>query len=237
MNELRELLRPYSVDNDKLIRLGVKSDGGYILNQKAIDNIELCYTYGVGTDISFEEDLLKLNPNVTVHLYDHTVNSPTLSKGMIYHKEGLAGFKQPNLDSFFNHLKINNDSLNKKILLKLDAEEAEYDLFKYYPISHFKTLSAIVLEIHNIKVYYRQFVDIISNLQSYFTITHVHANNCGCMFQYKDFSCPEILEITLLNNNLIDKKTPLHRKYPIQGLDYPNAIRGSDFTIDFNFIE
>jgi hypothetical protein len=233
MNALKELVRPYLI-NDKLIRLGANADGGYILNKRSIQSIELCYTYGIGSEIHFEEDLTKINKKVKIHLYDHTIAPEKLLDNMIYHNEGLSGIPTTNLDSFFNHVIKNKDNFNEKqTLLKLDAEGAEYSLFEAYNIEAFKNLHAIILEIHDIPVQFNKFIKIIENLKKYFTIIHIHANNCGAMFSFENFSFPYTPEITLVNSSKYKTIEPLFIKYPIIGLDFPNEVKRPDFEIDF----
>ena len=58
MKNLVDLLRIYTIDSE-LVRLGRNSDGGYVLPVALIDYCEVVYAYGVGSDISFETDLLK----------------------------------------------------------------------------------------------------------------------------------------------------------------------------------
>lgn len=232
MNILKELSRPYKID-DELIRLGYKSDGGYILNKKSIESIDLCYTYGVGAEISFENDLSKFNPNVKIHLYDHTVDSPELLPNMVFHKEGLHGYKDGLLDSFFNHFETNQDDYGKQILLKLDAEGAEYSLFENYNVDRFKHLHAMVIEFHDLHINLEKYLKIIYHLNKYFKIVHIHANNCGSVIDFQNFIFPMVPEITFVNSLIYNCQERIFKKYPIEGLDYKNEIKRPNFEIDF----
>ena len=66
------ILRP--IKNDKLLRLGRKADGGYVVDKKALKDCNTLITFGLGDDWSFENDLLKKNNNIQIHIYDHTVS-------------------------------------------------------------------------------------------------------------------------------------------------------------------
>ena len=55
LNSKYNFLKPYKVN--KLKRYGRKFDGGYLVCEDAIKNINNCITLGVGDDISFEIDL------------------------------------------------------------------------------------------------------------------------------------------------------------------------------------
>lgn len=71
-------LRP--IKNDNLIRLGDNIDGGYIVDSEIIKKIDTLITFGLGDGSNtenlqwaFERDLLKLNNNIKIFVYDHTV--------------------------------------------------------------------------------------------------------------------------------------------------------------------
>ena len=78
-------LRP--VKNNRLIRLGRKMDGGYVVDSKIVDNCKTLITFGLGDSSqipdqwSFELDFIKRNKNILIFVYDHTVNvSPYVKK-------------------------------------------------------------------------------------------------------------------------------------------------------------
>ena len=52
-----DFLKPFIVE--KLVRLGRKFDGGYLVCDTALKEIDSLVTFGVGDDISFEMDLEK----------------------------------------------------------------------------------------------------------------------------------------------------------------------------------
>ena len=78
-------LRP--IKNNRLIRLGRKMDGGYVVDSKIVDNCEILITFGLGDSSqipdqwSFELDFIKRNKNILIFIYDHTVSvSPYVKK-------------------------------------------------------------------------------------------------------------------------------------------------------------
>jgi len=56
---LPKILKPKFVDD--LVRLGDKSDGGYVISNKILKNCKFCLTFGLGDNFSFENDLKKNN--------------------------------------------------------------------------------------------------------------------------------------------------------------------------------
>jgi hypothetical protein len=232
-NILKQILQPYELLNNKLIRLGRIGDGGYVIDNKALKESKLCYSYGIADEISFEQDLIKENKEIICHLYDHTVDSPKLNERMVFYKEGLAGRKLPNLNSFIEHFKENKHSFDNGVILKLDAEGAEYDLFRECTMIDFKNLSSIILEIHDIHTRLYDFIKIIQNLNEYFVISHIHGNNCGLEFVYDNFKLPCTLEITYVSKMTNNIGNALNIIYPTK-IDYPNEPLRNDYNIDFS---
>jgi len=66
-------LRPVIVDD--LVRLGSAADGGYLLPQRVIGEIDALLSFGLATDWSFEEQVAHLRPGIPIHVYDHTVGA------------------------------------------------------------------------------------------------------------------------------------------------------------------
>ena len=68
-----DYLRPVVVDD--LVRFGSSTDGGYLLPQRLIGEIDAVLSFGLATDWSFEEQLARLRPGIPIHVYDHTVGA------------------------------------------------------------------------------------------------------------------------------------------------------------------
>ena len=55
------------------IGLGSDGDGGYVTSKAAVMNSNLLISFGMGNNIDFESDFLKLNPDAHVVIIDHSV--------------------------------------------------------------------------------------------------------------------------------------------------------------------
>ena len=67
-------LVPLKVD---LIRVGMDMDGGYVLGKNELNKIKYIISLGMGserTNWSFEKEYLKINQNIKITFYDHTVS-------------------------------------------------------------------------------------------------------------------------------------------------------------------
>ncbi|AFK03203.1 hypothetical protein Emtol_2064 [Emticicia oligotrophica DSM 17448] len=65
---LIEQLKPFNC-HDKL-RIGSVYDGGYIMPEKTLRDADCLLSFGVSTNIDFEEHFLKLNQSVEIYMYD-----------------------------------------------------------------------------------------------------------------------------------------------------------------------
>jgi hypothetical protein len=224
-----QLIRPFDIDGS-LIRYGNKSDGGYVVNKEYIKKSNILYTYGVGIDISFEQDLLTDNSNYLVHMYDHTINGSLESNDYIFfHKEGLGLTKVKNKNNFLNHIKINNHE-DKKITLKIDIEGDEIDFFNEVDISKFNNVIQMIVEFHcwNVNVFSKM-LESISKINKYFYCIHFHHNNHLPLLNVKNILCPQAIELTFINKLYVNEYPNYkNQKYPIDGLDYSSSINKSN---------
>ena len=71
---LPKFLKPYHVKLSNLIRIGPKTDGGYVLDKRIINKTKILITCGLNDDWEFEKSFLQRNPNIKIIAFDHTVN-------------------------------------------------------------------------------------------------------------------------------------------------------------------
>ena len=71
---LPSFLKPYNVKTENLIRIGPKSDGGYIVHKDSINLTKKIITCGLNDDWKFEKNFTKLNNHCFVEAYDHTID-------------------------------------------------------------------------------------------------------------------------------------------------------------------
>ena len=233
----RDLLRqltPYAVPGfEDMVRLGKPSDGGYVLPKAILPLIEAVYTYGVAGDISFEEDLAR-HVSVPMRLYDHTVDAlPASHEGFTFKKQGIAASQHGAFDTLSHHLAENGD-MDKQILLKVDIEGYEWDIIPGIVEAEAGHIAAIVLEAHEFDryAYLPSFRHILTQLNSRFTLVHIHGNNtCGTV-RISGKDVPVLCELTLINNRLVGGKKPLREPLP-SAIDVPNQAHLKDIPLDF----
>ena len=128
-----DFLKPFIVK--KLVRLGRKFDGGYLVCDTALKEIDSLVTLGVGDDISFEIDLEKKNSLKNIQMYDYTVNHLLFFKIIIKYIRRLITFRTKlenltySINNYINFIKFNkktNVNLFKKRIV--EKKEKKFDI-------------------------------------------------------------------------------------------------------------
>jgi Methyltransferase FkbM domain len=165
------------------------------------------------------------------------------SKNIFFINEGISSIKADKYDTFVNHLeRFKLDG--KRIILKIDIEGGEYDIFADKTIySHLAQVNQLIIEFHNLKQRLRDLKAISAELGKSFSLAHIHANNFSPTFTLydlagngeKDVKVPDVLEILWIKADMISKEDISDEitTYPISQLDYPNNPGKPDHAIGF----
>lgn len=227
---LLKLLKPVCINSEK-VRLGQNQDGGYVINEVAIKNSSILYTYGVGGDTGYEQAYRAMTGN-PVMLYDPTHDMPNVPEGMTFHKVGLGTGE----NRFTKHLDDEMGGKPVDVLLKIDTEGAEYEYFMDENIQLLGLFcTGIILEIHHLNEPMRQLImkRILKDLDEYFFLTHIHGNNWGGEFGLEGFSVPNVMELSFVNKLLCSPRADCEDIYPSPGLDFPNRVDQPDCPLLF----
>lgn len=227
-------LTPYDVESfEEKIRLGNEYDGGYVIPSRLLSLIQVAYSYGVANIINFEEDLVG-KIDIPVRLYDHSVTQlPTKHKNFFFRKQGIASTNHGDFDTFSNQVRENGD-VGKRILLKMDIEGDEWKVIDDIISTASTYILAIILEIHQLYRYEQMgdYVQKLHNINSAFTLVHVHGNNCSDIIKIASKTLPNTLELTFINNSLVSKKEIMKRSLP-SAIDHPNDPKKDDILLNF----
>jgi hypothetical protein len=255
---LSNAFKPIFIRRDQLVRVGSLYDGGYVLTKELINNTKYLISFGISDNFDFEEDLHKLT-KCSVVGYDYSINQrfwiERFKKDLvkffslkIFKLKKIKGiFKYFRFLFFFN--KNNNKFFLKKIslleftkileickkkkknniFLKSDIEGSEYDFLNKINKYH-ANIIGFAIEFHNLEKKSPKLKKFIIN-NKYYKLIHVHGNNLSSLDKYGD---PTILEMTFCHNKYLNNfKKKNNRKYPIKGLDFPNAKRAKDVSLYF----
>ena len=211
--------------NFELIRLGPKSDGGYLVPND-LDNIEACFSPGV--DLISDFELECYNRGMQIFLADKSVDKPNLKiADEEYHftKKFIGTINNEDLitiDHWISSAKIDAKS---DLLLQMDIEGHEYS--SLLTISHtlMKRFRIIVIEFHDLnkiwnKEFFRLAQSVFLKILDTHVCVHIHPNNCCGMDVQKGIEIPRVAEFTFLRK---DRITSLSNstKFP-HNLDFDN---------------
>jgi len=256
---LPKFLKPHHIELSNLIRIGPKTDGGYVIDKRVINKTKILITCGLNDDWEFEKSFLQKKPNVKIIAFDHTVDQNFWLKRFkkdILHllllkklriSKILDIFKFINYCLFFtknrqHYIKkiVSRDRNNKEITIPKILRNYE-DVFLKVDIEgdEYKILNDIkknskkilflIIEFHNLQKNLGKIKKFLKKLD--LKIIHIHANNVAGLDKY---GFPLAIEITFVNSDLIKttKKRNL-RSYPIFEIDYPSVNRRNDIKLSF----
>ena len=194
------------VKDKNYIRIGNKSDGGYVMLND-FEGIDGVLSFGVGENITWEEEIA--DTGVIVEMYDPTVDNVVLSKENLYfYKIGVGKTKneKKQIETLENILNANKLKNSKDMILKMDIEGAEWDVLPNLSEDILSKFRQIVFELHGmtrISPFFQKKVHAsLTNLNKTHQLVHVHANNCGMHVNINEnVKFPFFLEATYVRKN------------------------------------
>ena len=254
-------LKPYHTNLSNLIRLGRKSDGGYVIDKRVINKTNAIITCGLEAEWSFEKQFQKYNKNCKILAFDHTVNKKFWAERFlkdftaflllkkIKPKQIIDVFKFLQYLAFFRgknkhylkkivSTKINNN--NQVTITEAIGENKDIVLKIDIEGDEYKVLKDVNKNFKKLNLVIIEFHNIKKNLKkirSFINQTklrniHINANNYG---QVDINGIPQVIEMTLINPKKFKiKNYKTKRNYPIKGLDFKNHKRRPSIRIIFN---
>lgn len=245
------------------VRIGPPSDGGYVVNLESLCKSSALFSYGVGGNISFEIDYVKATGK-KAFCFDHTINPIYIpfdfEKNITHFLEGISCEKQEKTDTFFahydkyfeKHFGQEENSSENKVLLKIDIEGNEYEVLSKMNMEKLSEIAnGLIIEFHDLQSpqYRATFFDLLTRINKYFYLTHLHGNNFFGNFDFfekrfapeinewyiEKFSMPRLLELSFLNKQASSYIEVDTREYPMQEtLDAVSCpFRIKDANVDF----
>ena len=226
INEVKQLLEqlyPIACEKD-FIRLGPESDGGYLVPDD-LDGIEACFSPGVSTVSGFEKDCA--NRNIKVFLADKSVNAPA-------EKDDLFNFTSMFIGSMSNDSYMTLDNwvgskmpdTSKELLLQMDIEAAEYEVFHSLSEKTMNRFRIMVIEFHDLdQIWNLPFFGILNRvfkkiLQTH-SCVHIHPNNCASTGKLNGIETVQAMEFTFYKKERINE-TKYQTSFPHK-LDRDNS--------------
>ena len=68
---LPKFLKPYHIKSSNLVRIGPRTDGGYIIDKRILNKIDILIACGLNDDWEFERSFFKKKPKTKINAFDH----------------------------------------------------------------------------------------------------------------------------------------------------------------------
>ena len=209
-NKLQSLLHKlYPIAcNKNLIRLGPKGDGGYLVPDDLV-GIEACFSPGVGLISGFEKDCAELG--MKVFLADKSIDKPADQHELMYFTKKFVGTTSNNdfmtLDSW---VASSLPTKNSDLLLQIDIEGYEYEVFLSVSDVLMRRFRAIIAEFHKLDQlfsmpFYTLAGRVFDKILQTHSCVHIHPNNCCGSLQKNKITIPRTMEFTFLRNDRIER--------------------------------
>ncbi|NEQ38025.1 MAG: hypothetical protein F6K40_17865 [Okeania sp. SIO3I5] len=229
-SNIRVLLKnlyPLSTDKE-LIRLGPKTDGGYLVPND-LEGIQACFSPGVSFVSGFEKDCAELG--MKVFLADQSVDRPADEHKLFnFTKKYVGAISNDHFMTLDEWVASSLTETNSDLLLQIDIEGYEYEVFLSTSENLMQRFRIIVAEFHSLdQLWNGPFFNLARStfnkiLQTHKCI-HIHPNNCHSPLQKKGINIPRTMEFTFLRIDRIEHSS-YQNKFP-NSLDYDNTANPS----------
>lgn len=226
-SELQSLLKKlYPIaSNKELIRLRSIADGGYLVPND-FSGIEACFSPGVGVSWSeFEKDCADLG--MKIFLADRSVKEPD-AKNKLFHftKKFIGAISNDEFMTLDNWVASSIPEKNSDLLLQIDIEGYEYEVFLSASEALMRRFRIIIAEFHQLdQLWSKPFFNFAGRtfdkiLQTHACV-HIHPNNCCGQIEIDGFTIPRVMEFSFLRSDRTPK-TSYQKIFP-NPLDYDNT--------------
>ena len=224
---LWDQLQPVTLQNCRLKRFGEPSDGGYLVCGNLLDHVAAGYSYGISGYDGWGCDVATIL-RVPVHEYDcFDLRAPNCGGRTVFHGECI-GKEEATLDGrpfdTLEHQLASNGHGASRIVMKIDVEGAEWDVFMSSSDEVLDRIDQLIVEFHGTGEL--RFLKDVQRLERYFHVANLHMNNHAC--SDKDAPFPawayEVLFVSkrLAVGDVAPRTTPFHE------LDRPNTMSVAD---------
>jgi len=175
-------LQPVALKNCTLKRFGSANDGGYLMCENLLDNLDAGYSYGVGRNDDWGCAVSR-QYQVPVHQYDCFDPARPVCDGgtFVFHNECLgprAEEKQSRVfDSLENQIRSNGHA-GRQLVVKIDIEGAEWDALEAAPDELLASIPQLAMELHGSDE--RRMLAVLQKLNRHFYLVNLHFNNWSC---------------------------------------------------------
>ena len=189
------LLRPVAIQTP-LIRIGGQGDGGYLLPDD-LNEIDACFSPGVDDVATFETQLAR-DHQIPRFLADASVDKAPSEHPLITFEPKFIGSDLS--ENFIGH----EDWITQRqagtgdLLLQMDVEGAEFDIFVHMSDTTLMRFRTIVIELHHLhNLFSRGALPLLTSffrkLIKFHKVVHLHPNNSAPVVTRNNITVPPLL--------------------------------------------
>jgi hypothetical protein len=193
------LLEPKKADNYAKVRVGTNGDGGYV-QLDDLEGISHAFSFGVGDNDDW--DLAMAKAGIPVEQFDHSVErAPSNHPLLHFHRKMISIGAAAESATVCELVGAHSKFAAPDLILKMDIEDSEWDVFDHTPDAVLAKFAQIVCEFHNLSyltdsLFRARARRVFEKLDKHFAPVHVHGNNCCPMVNVCNIPLPDLLEVT-----------------------------------------
>jgi len=172
-------------------------------------------------------------------MYDHSIEKlPFYNKKFHWKKIGLTEKKNysNNMKTFKELLQENGHTNEKNMILKIDIDGGEWNIFSDIDNEILLQFKYIVVEFHFNDLCISQYQKVFKKLNKNHQIFHLHCNNYDSIIKFDGYYICKALEISYIikeNNSFIK----FNDFFPVTNLDYKNCKKKMDINFFLNIYQ
>ena len=211
VRRLIDLLKPKTVLDRELIRVGSPNDGGYVmLKPRETQKKRQALSFGIGYDWSWDEVMAR-DYNYEIFMCDDG-DCDAVLPGCWFSKVKLDGYV---VNHLFQTYKF------KDIIWKMDVEGSEWGIFHRIKDEYLEQCEQILLELH-FTCDYHAWIPILEKINKTHQSFMVQPNNCQGKQEYDDFDFAAYVEVSFVRRKDHQFAPYDHSKVlPLLGLNVP----------------
>lgn len=185
------------------VRLGGREDGGYLVPDD-LEGITTCWSAGVGRDSGFELDCAERG--MEVFLADGSVAEPASTHPRFHFNKKFVGAIDDGVSTTLPAWMASAGHVVDELLLKLDIEGTEYEVFLAAPETLLARCRIVVVEFHQLdhlwsEPFFRVASRAFDKLLSSHACVHIHPNNHDGVLRHRGIDIPPTMEFTFLRRD------------------------------------
>lgn len=209
VNEVRNALQELQASRSvPMYRAGARADGGYLLPQR-MGSVDAVFSPGIATEVGFEWDFA--SQGVDCFLIDGSVDGPPIEHPKFsFRKLWLGAVNNADTIRLDTWVEQSGYASSRNLILQIDVEGAEYGVIAASSPETLSKFKVIVIELHDLRAMasrqgLRQLKSTMHSLLETHQVVASHVNNTYPPLRWRSLYLPEVLELTLFRNDLVDK--------------------------------